>query len=221
MLRSVPVFEVVATLLLERLRRLGYAERLVLMRASVIGQRFDIEVLGPATPIPDGRLRTALDILCSLEFVVRDEANTDCYAFRHALIWKIAYEECVATGLRPIHRKIARALECQYAGDDSKLGDLAYHAWAAGDAARSMRYNELAGDRARRSFAHDEARSYYERARAFAQPNSRHYRRLGRKLYALTEGVPVAPGTQTEERQSSSRRDSSTRSLPAVRWTPR
>lgn len=221
MLHRVPVSDVVAAALLERMRRLDHAQRVVLMRASVIGQRFSFEVLVAVASLTAECVRAALEAVCALEFVVCEDSGTDRYAFRHALIRQIAYEEYVATGLRPIHRKIARALERQFASDESKLGDLAYHAWAAGDAARSMRYNELAGDHARRSFASGEAYTYYERARAFARPNSRHYRRLGRKLDALTETGPCAQGAQTDERQSSLRRDSSTRTLPAVRWTPR
>ncbi len=48
--------------------------------------------------------------------------------------------------------------------DERSSEALAYHWWAAGDRARSLRYNELAGDAARAVYAHDDAIAYYQRA---------------------------------------------------------
>jgi predicted ATPase len=65
---------------------------------------------------------------------------------------------------------------------DAPLDDLAYHAWAAGDVRRGVRYNELAGDRAAAVHARDDARTYYARARGLLPVESDAYARLAEKL---------------------------------------
>lgn len=196
-----PVSEALATALLQRLRRLNRAERGVLLNAAVIGRRFRFGVLSAATALKEKPVRDALDKLCALQFVVRETLGGDWYAFRHALIRDVVYEEFVATRLRPIHRRIARALErCTHA-EDIALDDLAYHSWLARDAVRGRRYNEMAGDLAVSAFADAEARVYYARAREFAIQNSEPYRRLTSKLAGLSQKGEEAQGEAAPERQ--------------------
>lgn len=195
----VPVSEAVVTALLERIRRLNRAERTVLMRASVIGQRFKFALLAATMTWPEVRVRAVLDEVCSSELIV-PESRGDWFSFRHALIRDAAYEEFIATRVRPIHRRIARALERGAGSDEVSLDDLAYHSWAAADVARCIRYNELAGDQAVAAFAKDDARTYYARARAFMSLDSSGYRRLTGKLYALQSEAAQTPGLETEER---------------------
>ncbi|HEX3670734.1 MAG TPA: hypothetical protein VHT92_03420 [Candidatus Cybelea sp.] len=205
--RRVPVSDVLTTALLERLRRLNPAERTVLMRASVIGHRFRFAVLTATLALAEERVRAALETACALELIALETPPGDWYAFRHALIRDVAYSEFIGTRVRPIHRRIARALERCADDRGNALDDLAYHSWAAGDIARCLRYNELAGDRAVAVFAKEEAKKYYARALAFAVPDSRKYRRLSGKLAAL--GAEIHPSG-----------DCSTDPVPPVRWTP-
>jgi predicted ATPase len=183
----VPVSEALAAALLQRMRRLNRAERGVLLGAAVIGRRFRLAVLSAATALEEARVREALDKVCALQLVVRESASGDWYAFRHALIRDVAYEEFVATRVRPTHRRIARALERCAGAEGISLDDLAYHSWLARDAVRGRRYNEMAGDRAVATFADTEARVYYTRAREFAIQGSEQYRRLSSKLVDLNE----------------------------------
>jgi predicted ATPase len=181
----VPVSEAFATALLQRVRRLSRAERGVLLGAAVIGRRFRFAVLSATTALNEERLREALDKVCALQFVVRERSSGDWYAFRHALIRDVVYEEFVATRLRPTHRRIARALEQCARVEQTALDDLAYHSWLARDAVRGRRYNEMAGDLAAAAFADADARVYYARAREFAIRNSKQYRRLTGKIAGL------------------------------------
>jgi predicted ATPase len=183
----VPVSEAVAAALLQRLRRLNRAEREVLLIAAVIGRRFRCAVLSAATALEEERVREALDKVCALQLVVRESSSGDWYAFRHALIRDVAYEEFVATRVRPIHRRIARALERCAGAEGISLDDLAYHSWLARDVVRGRRYNEMAGDRAVAAFADAQARVYYARAREFAVQVSDQYRRLSSKLLGLND----------------------------------
>lgn len=205
-IRGVPISDVLASALLERLRRLSSAEHTVLMRASVIGQRFKFAVLAATLTLAEERVRAALETACGFEFIARENPAGDWYAFTHALIRDIAYSEFIGTRVRPIHRLIVRALERCPSEQSDALDDLAYHSWAAGDVARCLRYNELAGDRAVAVFASEEAEKYYARACAFAVRDSRKHLRLSCKLAALRAEI---------ERNG----DSSTDPLPRVRWT--
>lgn len=183
----VPVSEALAAALLQRMRRLNRAERGVLLGAAVIGRRFRLAVLSATTALEEARVREALDKVCALQLVVRESSSGDWYAFRHALIRDVAYEEFVATRVRPTHRRIARALERCAGAEGISLDDLAYHSWLARDAVRGRRYNEMAGDRAVATFADTEARVYYTRAREFAIQGSEQYRRLSSKLVDLNK----------------------------------
>jgi ATP/maltotriose-dependent transcriptional regulator MalT len=62
-----------------------------------------------------------------------------------------------------LHRRIAETLE-SIPDDQRSIEALAYHWWAAGDEARSYRYNDLAGDAARAVYAHEDAIAFYQRA---------------------------------------------------------
>jgi predicted ATPase len=209
-----------AAALSDRIRRLTRTERVVLMRAAFIGQRFRFALLAATLALDEARVRAALDKACSLQLVFPESSPGNWYSFRHALIRDVAYEEFVWARIRPIHRRIGRALEAGIESEEASLDDLAYHSWAAGDAARCLGYNELAGDRAAAAFAPHDAKRYYARARAYVAFDSEQHRRLTNKLDALEAETPSAPGAETEGRQSSGHRDRSTRPLPPVRWTP-
>jgi predicted ATPase len=159
-------------------------ERAVVMRASVIGRRFQVAVLTATANFPEARVRAALERACSLQLVVEDDPSRERYAFRHALTRDVIYEELMKGRVRPLHRRIARVLERMAPGGDT-LDDLAYHAWAAGDVRRGVRYNELAGDRAAAVHARDDARTYYVRARGLLPVESDAYARLAEKLRTI------------------------------------
>ena len=156
------------------------------MRASVIGRSFAVVVLLAASNRSERHVRLALDRACSLGLLVADGTELDHFSFRHALTRDIVYAELLARNVRPIHRRIARALE-QAGPDASALGALAYHSWAAGDAARSLKYNELAGDRAVVVHALDDARTYYARARSGVDDDSCDGQRLDVKVRAIAD----------------------------------
>ena len=171
---------------LHRIRQLDRAEGAILMRASVIGRHFAVSVLIATTPWPQERVRAALARACDLQLLVVEGFRQDRYAFRHALTRDIIYAEFVSMPTRPLHRRIARALEKALPAGDATLEDLAYHAWAGGDAKRALHYNELAGDSAASAHAHDDARTYYARARSLVDLGTSAYARLTEKLQRFT-----------------------------------
>lgn len=176
---------VVRATVLERIRLLDRSQRSVVMCASVIGRRFEVTLLMAAVTCTQDQVRAALDRACALELVVPDGPGRQTYSFRHALTRDVIYAELITARTRPLHRRIARALERITTSSDAPIDDLAYHFWAAGDVRRGIRYNELAGDRAAGVHAEAEARTYYGRARGMSEIDSHAFARLTAKLSAL------------------------------------
>ncbi len=174
--------DAVRTTVLGRIRQLPRVERAVVMRASVIGRRFDLCVLLATAPCAEETVRTALDLAEHLQLILADQSRRERYLFRHALTRDIIYAEFVAIRVRPLHRKIARVLERAVPHRRVPLEDLAYHSWAAGDARRALLYNELAGDNAAALNAHEDAHTHYARARSLMEIDSADYSRLTEKL---------------------------------------
>jgi predicted ATPase len=179
----VPIPDAVRGTVLGRLRRLGRAERTVLLRASAIGRHFPLRVAVAAAARPEPDVRLALEHARVLQLVV--PAGQERYSFRHALTRDILYAEYIGTRIRPLHRRIATVLERILRSGEPVLEALAYHAWAAGDATRALLYNELVGDNAAAVHAYDDARQYYARARSVVDVGSAGYSRLTLKLQAI------------------------------------
>jgi predicted ATPase len=161
--------------------------RAVLMRAAVIGRRFSVSVLTATASCSESKVRAALERACGLQLTEAESPTREAYIFRHALTREIIYAELLTSRIRPCHSSIARALERARATGDVPLEDLAYHSWAAGDAARALRYNEVAGDNAAAVHAQNDARTYYIRARSLLDVDSVAYDRLTTKLRAMNE----------------------------------
>jgi predicted ATPase len=165
---------------LRRLGRLERTERGILMRASVIGRHFDLRTAVATADRSEATVRNALASACTSQLIVA--WHSDRYSFRHALTHEIIYAEFVNARIRPLHARIARMLERTLRGGEPVLEELAYHAWAAGDVKRTLRYNELAGDGAVAVHAYDDARRYYNRARSLVEIGSYGFSRLCEKL---------------------------------------
>jgi predicted ATPase len=178
--RAVPTPDALRATVLARLRRLDRAERTVIMRASVIGRHFAVRVAVAAAARPEAKVRLALERASSLQLVV--QTGRDVYSFRHALTHDIVYAEFIGVRTRPLHHRIAKVLERTLHCGEPVLEELAYHAWAAGDAARTLRYNELLGDNAAAVHAYDDARRHYARARSVLEVGAPAFSRLTEKL---------------------------------------
>jgi predicted ATPase len=179
----VPTSDALRTTVLARLQRLDRIERTVVLRASVIGRRFALRVAAAVAGRPEGDVRIALEHARDLQLVVR--SGRDAYSFRHALTHDILYAELIGARTRPLHRRIANVLERTMGCGEPVLEQLAYHAWAAGDAVRALKYNELMGDNAAAVHAYDDAHRYYTRARSVLDAGSPAYSRLTQKLHAI------------------------------------
>ncbi|MDQ2907841.1 MAG: AAA family ATPase [Candidatus Eremiobacteraeota bacterium] len=164
--------------ILERLQPLNADDERILMHAAAIGRIFDARFLARTLARDLESVLPALRRARDLQLIVERDGDAPTFAFRHALVGQTLESELLATEQRLIHLRILDALE---ATADADPGSAAHHAWAAGDAPRTLRYGEAAGDHASLIAAFDDAARFYERALEAAGDVTER-ERLGRKI---------------------------------------
>ena len=155
--------------IVERLRGLAPAEQDVLLAGAVIGRDFDAALVAGLTGTSEREILAALRRARNLQLVVEMPA-TESFRFRHAITRETLYGELLLGEARRMHRGVAQLLE---AAGGERHDEIAYHWWAAGDAARALASNEAAGDRFVDMYAYADAARAYERALDFANDESR------------------------------------------------
>jgi tetratricopeptide (TPR) repeat protein len=91
------------------------------------------------------------------------------YWFRHTLVQEAAYESLLKSARAELHGHVAVAIEGSTgSGREADAAVLAMHYEAAGMDARALPYAIAAADRARRTYAHQEALDFYDRSLAMA-----------------------------------------------------
>jgi tetratricopeptide (TPR) repeat protein len=91
------------------------------------------------------------------------------YAFRHTLTQETAYDSLLRARRADLHRRVAVAIEELFPDHlEQNAAMLALHYEQAGDDDKAFSYALMAGDLARRAYAHQEALMFYDRALALA-----------------------------------------------------
>lgn len=151
----------VEKVILARIDRLTPDAYEAIVSASVVGRSFSLPLL-QAVATGDG-VRAALGDLMRVDLVREGRRWPEPeYRFTHALIQEAAYRTLVAADRTRLHRKVATWLEHHHDGRQNEVaGVLAHHWLGAEDEDKAIRYLTVAGDRARQSYALDEAIAYY------------------------------------------------------------
>ena len=141
----------------------------VLGAAAVAGRRVSHELLFQVVDLPDERVHDGLRAAIGGNLlVVESDADTERYAFRHALVQEAVYEELLPGERRALHRAIAEALAAGSVGPrETEAGhwaELAHHWAAAREDRRAFEASVRAGEAAIRSFAFDAGLQDWERA---------------------------------------------------------
>ena len=159
-------------ILLARLASVPEDVHHVLGAVAVAGRRIDHDLLvaiAGAAESPD-RLEAALRAAIASQILVVDTApqGSDGYAFRHALLAEVAYDELLPGERRRLHRECALALEAHpsasAASKAAHRAELAHHWAAARDDERAFAASLAAGGAAEEAFAFETAHAQYERA---------------------------------------------------------
>jgi class 3 adenylate cyclase/tetratricopeptide (TPR) repeat protein len=151
-----------------RLRRLSEPTYRLLSIASVIGRKFQIDVLERLSDLGGDTLLEALEEAVAAQIIEESLEGTDRYYMFHALFREALHEEVGATRRARLHRSIGEVLEELYANEiDPYLSELAYHFFEArhvGEARKAIDYARRSGDAAMEQLAFEKAAGEYRRA---------------------------------------------------------
>jgi serine/threonine protein kinase/tetratricopeptide (TPR) repeat protein len=148
-----------------RLKALSPLAQRLMRCATVVGREFDAGVLEVAATIVRADLDVALAEL--VERFVIEPGDGDGFRFVHDKLREIPYAELADTERCHFHGRIAIALEQRHAdsiGFEAMHGTIGHHWSAAGESARAVPHLDLAGDRAVRLHAINDAIGFYRAA---------------------------------------------------------
>lgn len=180
---AIGVPETLQGLILARFDRLAPLMRRVLQTCSVIGFQFNGQVLrevlfGQENPPKAAEVQQALDYLIEHDFIFHSTDETtpsagtaadlgeDPYVFRHVLVSDAVYSTLLQRDRRDLHTRAGQAIEKIYAGwIDGQIEVLAGHYLRSPLLDRALHYLILAGEKAARSYANEQAVQYFSQAR--------------------------------------------------------
>lgn len=150
-----------------RIDRLPEVVKRTLQVASVIGRAFEAELLAQVVGKEEkALLPSTLETLESASLIRQvEDAATEKYYFRHALVQDSAYESLLKQDRKQLHLAIGQAIERIHADRlDEFAVLLSTHFANAADAAKTFEYATRAGDVSTRLYAYAEARVHYAAA---------------------------------------------------------
>ena len=159
----------VQSILNARVDRLSPKDRALLQAASVIGRRFDLELLAVAAEETD--IVNRLASIQALDLVHTDGGSTD-YAFKHALVRDALYESLLTERRQGLHARIAEEIEHRSGNRLAEVAEiLAYHYSHASRVGKAFAYLSLAGTKSLSVLSLDEAATHLTAALALLDKN--------------------------------------------------
>jgi tetratricopeptide (TPR) repeat protein/KaiC/GvpD/RAD55 family RecA-like ATPase len=145
------------------LRRVGILkpnQRRILDLASVIGEKFDVELISAVLDQDNLEVLEALNAVSQSSSLVCCEGSY--YEFDHAKSREAIYEEIPPPLKRGYHARIAEKMEAKSKdAKDLPVNDLAYHFVQAGNRGKAVKYSLVAGKDALKRFSNTEAAKHY------------------------------------------------------------
>jgi hypothetical protein len=165
---AVPIPGSVRAAIQRRLTPLSADAVRVLSAAAVVGQEFDLALVGPTCQLSVERVLGALAEAAALGIVDEEPGSGGIYRFSHSLIREVLYEQLPIQARVQLHRRVGEEIERVHGtGSEAHLAELARHfaeVAVAGEAAKALAYASQAGERAMGMHAYEEAASQYRRA---------------------------------------------------------
>jgi tetratricopeptide (TPR) repeat protein len=153
----------VKEVIMRRIGALKPHQRRVLDVASVIGDKFDPDLIASVLSKDRLEILEVLNLILKSTSLVRVEENK--YMFDHAKSREVLYEEISSPLKRGYHERVAEQIET--ANKDSKenpFNNLAYHFAQAGNQEKSVKYSLAAGQDALARFSNTEAIKHFSYA---------------------------------------------------------
>jgi DNA-binding SARP family transcriptional activator len=146
-----------------RLKQLSPDALVLLEVAATLGRSFTFRVLTRAAQIDETQLIRGLDELWRRRIL--QEHGPDAYYFTHDKLRSVAHSELSRARQRILHRRVAEALEAEYAAErDDFSGQIAFHYERAGLAKKALEYYQRAASYARQLYAYDVAIGHLQAA---------------------------------------------------------
>ncbi len=150
----------VKDVILRRLSVLKPNQRRTLDVASIIGDKFEPQLIGAVLN------QDSLEVLETLNTIALSKSlicvEGDRYRFDHAKSREVLYEEILLPLKKGYHEKVAEKIESLLRKSEAlKVIDLAYHYSQAGNKEKSLEYSLLAGKDALSRFSNAEAIKYF------------------------------------------------------------
>jgi len=153
-------------LIMARVDRLPQEWKETLQYASVIGRRFETELLRQV--VSEELLPNFADIihgLTTLGLLQSEAGPRPVVTFHHVLTQQAIYQSLLVRRRRQLHSRVGEALERLYPDAiDENLETLAYHFAEGEESERTLYYLVAAGQKAESRYAHEAALSYYQKA---------------------------------------------------------
>jgi len=152
-----------------RLERLGEGSRRLLTTAAIIGRGFSLELLNALAEVEGDALLDAVEEAEAAHLITSSSSDRDIrYRFTHELIRNTLAGSLSLPRRQRVHLQVAEAMEQLYAADlGGHASDLAHHLYQAGAAAepqKTVRYLTLAGERALKATASEDALRLFDTA---------------------------------------------------------
>jgi hypothetical protein len=157
----------VQNLLTARVDRLAAEDRALLQAASVIGRRFDSELL--AVAVGETALDARLAAMQALDLIHLDSKSSD-YVFKHALVRDSLYQSLLTEARRALHFKVAEEIERRSGNRLAEVAEvLAHHYNQTDNIKKAFAYLALSGKKSLDIHSLDQAERYLERAFALME----------------------------------------------------
>ena len=150
----------VKDIILHRLNTLAFNQRKTLDVASVMGDKFDAQLIAAVLNVNDLEVLETLTSVALSKSLVCVEG--DHYKFDHAKTREVIYDEILLPLRNGYHEKIAETIESSILKTKKlSLSELAYHYTQAGNKTKSLEYNLAAGKDSLAKFSNTEAIKYF------------------------------------------------------------
>jgi class 3 adenylate cyclase len=159
----------VQSLLSARVDRLAPKDRALLQAASVIGRRFDPELL--AVVVGETDIDAQLAAMQALDLAHRESESGD-YSFKHALVRDALYQSLLTGPRTALHLKIAEKIERRSDNRPMEVAEILAHHYSQTDRAeKAFSYLSLAGAKGFAVYSLDEAMIHFDNALALLDKN--------------------------------------------------
>jgi hypothetical protein len=159
----------VQSLLTARVDRLAAGDKALLQAASVIGRRFEPQLL--AAVVGQTGIDARLQTMQTLDLVNLDVKAGD-YSFKHALVRDALYQSLLSEPRTALHLKIAEEIEHRSGNRLTEVAEvLAHHYRQTAQHDKAFAYLSMAGSKSLGVYSLDEAATHFAAALALLEKN--------------------------------------------------